>query len=318
MRYRTEVLWLGLISALASPFYGRVQFELKPSELRPAALSSAIEQAATERGITIQVVESGQRVALADADVDLLRVLHVVLQDGRAFQGAELDLFTGPRGKRVPVTLRWDAATIHVERGPVWDPVWERTSRGILAGRYGLAGLEEGTRPWNRPLLGMVERALERLDEREREVLVGMRLRADHHYEPGPDEPNVPFRPGAVYRADEHRVQVFDASFGPSFVGGVDDPEPVGVFMLLHEIAHAIDHAAEGQPPSERFAVEVPGVSVTAYGATSSEEAFCEAFALWRTDRAALQRISPDAVVFFDEQRHLGDESAVGATDTGP
>lgn len=310
---------MGLACAFASqPYYGRVQFELKPSSVAADTLASAVDQAAEGRQIHIEIVQSGKHVALQDADVDVLRVLQVLLTGDQSFEGAELDLFIGPRAKRVPVTVLWEGSTIHIERGPVWNPVWERTSRGIVAGRYGLASLEDGSRPWNRALLGMVERAFERLDEREREILVGLSLRADHHYQPGEGDPHVPFRPGAMYRADEHLVQVFDASFGPSFVGGVDDPEPVGVFMLLHEIAHAFDAAADGQPPSERFAAQVPGVNVTAYGASSREEAFAEAFALWRTDRAALVRISPQAARFFDEERHLSDESAVGTTDTGP
>lgn len=310
---------MGLACAFASqPYYGRVQFELKPSEVAADTLASAVQRAADDRSTRIVIRESGRRVGLEQAHVDLLRVLRVLLDDEQPFQGAELDLFIGPRGRRVPVTVRWETDAIHVETGPVWTPVWQRTSRGIIAGRYGLASIEDGSRPWNRALLGMVERAFERLDERERAILVGMSLRADHRYEPALGEPHVPFRPGAMYRADDHTIQVFDASFGPSFVGGVHDPEPVGVFMLLHEIAHAFDASADGQPPSERFAAEVPGVTVTAYGATSREEAFAEAFALWRTDRAALVRISPEAARFFDDERHLGDESAVGATDTGP
>lgn len=310
---------LGLACAFASqPYYGRVQFELKPSEVAAETLASAVAQAAEARSIRISVTEQGHAVALADADVDVLRVLKVLLNGDQPFQGAELDLFTGPSGQRVPVTVRWEGDTIEVERGPVWRPVWERTSRGIVAGRYGLRSIDDGSRPWNRALLGMVERSFERLDEREREILVGMSLRADHEYEPRAGDPVVPFRPGAMYRADQHAIQVFDASFGPSFVGRVDDPEPAGVFMLLHEIAHAFDATAEGQPPSERFAEQVPDVFVTPYAASSREEAFAEAFALWRTDREALVRISPEAARFFDEQQHLGDETAVGATDTGP
>lgn len=314
------MIWLGLIGALASaPHYGRVQFRLKPTSVSAEELEVAVRQAAEARGTAVDVRREGRRGKLSQLDPELLRILKIMLETDQGFRGTELDLFLGPRAQRVPVTLRWEGRRLSVEQGPVWKPVWPRTSRGIVAGRYGLGGIEDGSRDWNRPLLGMVERAFERLSESERQVLEGMRLRADHTYRAGKGEPEVPFTPGAVYRADEHLIQVFDASFGPSFVGGVDDPEPVGVFMLLHEIAHAIDALSEGEPPSERFSREVPGVSVTSYGATSGHEAFAEAFALWRTDRDALVRISKDAAVFFDEDRHLLKTPAVtGPTDTGP
>lgn len=314
---------LGLVGALASqPHYGRVQFRLVPTDTSVQDLQASVALAARSRSIRIDVSEAGRSVRLAsfddDLQRDLLRVLKVVLESAEPFAGVELDLFLGPQGKRVPVTVRWEGQVLSVERGPVYQPVWERTSRGIIAGRYGLEAIQDGTRSWNRPLLGMVERAFERLSEPERLVLRGMRLRADHRYEPLEGEPEVPFTPGAVYRADEHTIQVFDASFGPSFVGSVESPEPVGLFMLLHEIAHAIDATSEGEPPSERFAREVPGVAVTSYGATSPQEAFAEAFALWRTDRAALVRISRSAAAFFDEDKHLASATAAGPSDTGP
>lgn len=292
---------LGLICAQAAqPHYGRVQFELLPDTIDTGPLIRSVREAAQSRGVRLEVSGAPSIDAL---DADVLKVLRVTLESD-SFRGAELDLFTGPKGKRVPVTVRWEAEVLSVERGDTWQPSWHRTSRGIVRGRYGLEAVEDGTRAWNRPLLAMVERAFERLSEPERKVLEGLTLRADERYEPLPGQPHIDFLPGAMYRADLHQIQVFDASLGPSFVGPVEDPEPAGVFMLLHEIAHVLDTRSEGEL-SERFQREVPGVSVTTYGSTSPQEAFAEAFALWRTDRPALERISPVAAEFFDRDRHL-------------
>lgn len=53
-----------------------------------------------------------------------------------------------------------------------------------------------------------------------------------------------------------------------------------------------------------RYQRETSGVGPTEYGTTTVAEAFAEAFALYRVDRAALRRAQPSAVPFFDANRH--------------
>lgn len=71
----------------------------------------------------------------------------------------------------------------------------------------------------------------------------------------------------------------------------------------------AIDAAnakAKGRPVEREFLLVFPlNRSPTAYGRTKPGEHFAESFTLWKNDRAALARISPEAAAWFDAAKHV-------------
>jgi hypothetical protein len=56
----------------------------------------------------------------------------------------------------------------------------------------------------------------------------------------------------------------------------------------------------------------------TEYGETSIEEAFAEAFALFHADPAALARIDPGALAWFQKGEHLSSMAQRVNTHNGP
>lgn len=75
-----------------------------------------------------------------------------------------------------------------------------------------------------------------------------------------------------------------------------------GVKKLL-----AIDAAnSKGRPAERELATVFPqNRSPTPYGRTKPAEHFAESFTLWKNDRAALARISPEAAAWFDAGKHV-------------
>lgn len=71
----------------------------------------------------------------------------------------------------------------------------------------------------------------------------------------------------------------------------------------------AIDAAnakAKGRPVEREFLTICPmNRSPTPYGRTKPGEHFAESFTLWKNDRAALARISPEAAAWFDAGKHV-------------
>lgn len=69
----------------------------------------------------------------------------------------------------------------------------------------------------------------------------------------------------------------------------------------------AIDAAnAKGRPVEREFVSVLPmNRSPTPYGRTKPAEHFAESFTLWKNDRAALTRISPEAAAWFEAGKHV-------------
>jgi hypothetical protein len=75
----------------------------------------------------------------------------------------------------------------------------------------------------------------------------------------------------------------------------------------------AIDaaNAKPGRPAERELATVFPqNRSPTNYGRTKPAEHFAESFTLWKNDRAALARISPEAAAWFDAGKHVAVASA--------
>jgi hypothetical protein len=74
----------------------------------------------------------------------------------------------------------------------------------------------------------------------------------------------------------------------------------------LHAIAKRVADARPAGPAVTAFS-RLPGAAngITGYGRQAPVEAFAEAFSLFRADPAALRRVSPAALAFFEQSGHL-------------
>jgi len=78
----------------------------------------------------------------------------------------------------------------------------------------------------------------------------------------------------------------------------------------LPDLQRDVQQAIHRSRVLEAYAEATGGLGPTEYGRTSVAEAFAEAFALYRVDRPALERVEPAAVSFFDAGRHLATRRA--------
>jgi hypothetical protein len=218
--------------------------------------------------------------------------------------GAEADLVViDLEGRRVPVSVWWEAdGVLSVRRGPALSVSWEDApSSKELSRRYGIPPLVDDGRPWDPRARTLLDRALARLSDRERALVVDV---AFHRV------PSAPQDQRGAYTVDERgpRIEVYDALFeDPThFAGTPEDAHPTGVRVLLHELAHAIADAPARRTFRELDAAEAALRQSTARynalqeaaGADATEEqraAIADADEAVRTDYARYQLLTFDA-----------------------
>jgi hypothetical protein len=260
--------------------------------------------------------------------VPLAAVAAIAYTSGRRFWGSELDLLVQLRGGDVvPVTLQYG------RNGDVVYSVGERRSGRprfggslpstgeAIARRYGTGRIRGRGARWKERELAILAGALERLDDRERRVLKGVRFDRSRAGPKGPRNAGNYFWGTAGYR-----LAVYDRAFKSdrrSFYGSAAAPKPFSAGTIIHEIGHAIAAwparkalAAGDVARARRLGSGGPVVKAyrrqlgdrrgpTRYGRRSTVESFAESFALYKLDPAGLKRWNPQVYRWFEAEGHL-------------
>lgn len=395
-------MWFLLAWALgATPTYNADDLTFTMKERTTAELRTIVESHLRDRKIAVAWRAGGEDVAvfpkpagersLQTLDRPALLALLLGLQPTTP-EAMEYDLLFADDGKQIrPVSLWTEGPKRLVVAGgePVGKPP-AGPSAAQIAKRYGLAGLVEVDATFEPGVRGALDTALALLTDPERARLADItivrqgensrKVRATR----GPKWVNT-----ANYLLDGNVgwIEVYDDAVltSPRFVGPVDAPLHPTVFVLLHELGHAIadaptramlaeyerrrmalgaaidvavrrnnaynheveafnanktpeaaarleaqleeltalgaelqaereaihvlgeriDALGELAPMAQRYRDEVGDAAPTAYGRTSADEAFAEAFALFHADPEALKRTVPAAYAWFARGSHV-------------
>jgi len=183
-------------------------------------------------------------------DLDPVEALACLTVASFPVRGAEVDLVLDRPEGPVPVTVWWDADALRVSRASrPWTPA--PPDEGLDRGKsrlkaLGVGELAERDRTWDAAALHRLQVAIEHLTPRERKVLDGLVFTRQHT---GGQRTSPP--PGMTWAQvsaafaggdGPQRIEVYDATLDERgrFVGPTNDPMPVAIFDLLHELGHAI------------------------------------------------------------------------------
>jgi len=224
-----------------------------------------------------------------------------------------------------PVTVRWTPESLVIEEGPPSVPYRTdapsaevlRQTRGVMLAELvgdgdAVRATQELGDAWTPIRFGMLDDALSLLtpDELERIKPLGF-VRDPAAASRGDDEAHLSGR----YLGGRGLVLLYDDGLlgdALNFTGTPSAPRPYFVYVLLHEMGHALVDAGprRGQPSTllQRYA-QLPGVApgVTTYASASPSESFAESFALFHADPDALRRCLPEVHDWFATGQHLSD-----------
>jgi hypothetical protein len=228
-------------------------FQLR-KQLYPALKQAGIERIELVAG-SESLVQERSSSGMMYLDGLPVQALHgVLLMLPAESLGAEIDLLVEGRGApddpdRIWTLRRdlsggivvWKGEPPLALDGP--DPTPQQ-----LAERFGIGALEDSPDvQWTADERRALEKALELLTPRELELIAGTsfrRARREKHGNAGAHSPSWLGEPG--------RVWVFDRAFErvnrrPSYVGALDRAVPYSVFVILHEVGHALARAERRQ-----------------------------------------------------------------------
>ena len=328
-------------AAAGQPFYDNVVVRLPKISVKRAGLYRRSVAASLARGRIRSVSEasndSGSKSEKIAGKGDgasrlkklpLAAVAAIAYTGAPRFWGSELDLLVQIDETLVPVTL-W-----YGRRGDVVVAVGEaRSSRPRLgrdlpkearaiARKYGTGSIRGRGKKWKERELKILAGALELLSEAERRVLDDVRFVRSSAGSGGPMNAGHYF-----WGTSGYKLALYDRAFAHdarSFYGRTSKPRPFSAATILHEVGHAIA-AWPGRRALEQGEVsrakKLGGASgpvlkayrrqtggkrgPTRYGRRTVTESFAESFALYKLDRAALKRWSPEVRAWFDEGGHL-------------
>jgi hypothetical protein len=246
---------LPLLAACATPrlYYAGPARASHVREAQREALLRAIEPELARSGIErIELADGPERIvrerspdgalALDGIPVPALQAARAVLDD--QYRGAELDVLVEGSGGGDPARI-WSVARdlghgLSIERGAAREPPGRADpSAAELARRFSIGPLEDGPgAQWSADERRMLALSLELLTPAELELLDALPFGRQRV---GPD----PRHAGLYIRNEQARggeILLFDLAFADSdgYVGGRDGAHPYAVYVILHEVGHAI------------------------------------------------------------------------------
>lgn len=184
----------------------------------------------------------------------------LLLDLSSALMGGEADILIDVDGGSVPVTVYWDEQkTVAVRSGPVFSfPKWTATPEAVSE-KYGVGAFENLDAKWDARTVGLVDRTLALLTPEELALIKGLKF--------------VRKRDGGIYRAhyvtsgkEGGRFFIYDSAFNndeKGFVGDPAAPTPEFLYVLLHEIGHAIADARTLELTVANYAAQVEAADAT-------------------------------------------------------
>ncbi len=153
-----------------------------------------------------------------------------------ALMGGELDTVVESDAGAVPISVYWDAEhTVALKTGPAFRPDLTPQKATDVRSRYGVGAFEDGDAKWDDRAVGLVAQALASLDAVELALIKNVRFIRKH--EGG--------RMAAQYGCSPSEggyVFLYDSAFArdDTFVGDPLAPRSSTVWVLLHELGHAV------------------------------------------------------------------------------
>ena len=246
---------LSLATACTAPrlYYGGPARASHVREAQREALLRIVEPALAAAGILrIEVADGSERIVrerapgaalpLDGIPVVALQAARIVLDDG--YRGAELDVLVDGSGAGDPARI-WSVSRdlgggLWIERGAARTPLGGADlSPDELARRFSIGPLEDSAEVrWSPDERRTLAQSLELLAPAELELLAALPFGRQRV---GPD----PRHAGLYVRSDKNRggeVLLFDLAFddADSYVGGRSAAHPYAVYVILHEVGHAI------------------------------------------------------------------------------
>ncbi|MCB9678132.1 MAG: hypothetical protein H6737_23730 [Alphaproteobacteria bacterium] len=252
-------MWMLLAGAAAAPRYNTVDLAFDAGDLDDTALHARVRRLLEKTGTTVRWAQGDERIAIHPKPATDFRLGHferpamLALWLGLQLEDrsdTEYDLILADRrGKPCPVTLWVEGANdLVVTQGAPLGPPPIGPDSGELVRRYGLAGIEERDARFEPRVRGALDAALGMLSPGELAALSDITLVRRG----GPTRrTRVEHPPGWVSTAtyvlegQQAWIEVYDEAVVDSarFVGPVDRPQHPTVFVLLHEIGHALADA---------------------------------------------------------------------------
>lgn len=191
----------------------------------------------------------GHRSPVKLGELSTAELMAVLVSIRFDLEGSEKDLLAQDfRERLTPVSVWWDKpGVLTLQSGEPWKRGRHpTTTRKALTDRFDMVQLVDGDRAWEPESLALIQEAVARLTPTERE-----RLRdVPFHRKRAPSKAlirSLDATPGAVYTQDDRgpRLEIYDSAISVSnrFIGTPEDPHPYSLFVLLHEMGHAIARA---------------------------------------------------------------------------
>ncbi len=247
---------LPLLAACATPrlYYAGPARASHVRESQREALLRVVEPELAGAGILrIELADGSERIvrerspdgalALDGIPILALQAARAVLLDDR-YRGAELDVLVEGSGAGDPARI-WSVARdlghgLSIERGAAREPPGRSDpSPAELERRFSIGPLEDGPgAQWSADERRMLALSLELLTPAELELLAALPFGRQRV---GPD----PRHAGLYVRNEQARggeILLFDLAFADSdsYVGGREGAHPYAVYVILHEVGHAI------------------------------------------------------------------------------
>ncbi|MEZ4317499.1 MAG: hypothetical protein R3F61_08340 [Myxococcota bacterium] len=252
-------MWTLLAWAAAAPRYNADDITLHTAKQSTGELRTQVQERLKQRKITLHRAAGAEREVLYPApkggpgldalDRPALLALVIGSQDSGE-PGMEYDLvFADDDGAMRPVTL-WieDRTHLVVSEGGRMPTPAKGPSAETLVRTYGLAGLAEVDAVFEPGVRGALDTALSMLSAEERAGLADITLVRQGQ---ASRKQRVAHAPSwvntATYVLEDNRgwIEVYDEAVQSAsrFVGPIDQPVHPTVFVLLHELGHAIADA---------------------------------------------------------------------------
>jgi WXG100 family type VII secretion target len=180
--------------------------------------------------------------------------------------------------------------------------------------------ISKGNKEWSKEDLEDLQRALGRLNERERQKVAGVtfdRWDTPDSYRKAHPGSTISDTTGGVTNADSdgkvHSISMLDQGFDhPRVQNGVKVlPQTkhgvvLGEYSLLHELGHAHEFSDPSESVLKGFQKAMGNKPpMTDYAKTNSHESFAEAYAIYKADPGFVQKNYPEVYKFFQNNEHL-------------
>ncbi|TNE84523.1 MAG: hypothetical protein EP330_28975 [Deltaproteobacteria bacterium] len=197
--------------------------------------------------------EGPERIKLRDLPLEAVAAgLHAVFFELRDVENDAM-MQLSDDGPMLPVSVIWRGRELLVTVGEPWQaPDPGDLTPDVMRERYGVGELREAGSTWNPRSLQLLDLALSRLRDEELAVMRILAFDRKPAAKPEYEERLGTAQQGrlaAIYAQEEGegRIEVYDGAFGAytHFVGEPEDPQPMSLMILLHELGHAVSEQLE-------------------------------------------------------------------------